>query len=118
MPDFLRPAAPARDPAGGSVRFRVQDVYTITGIGCVVVGQVEAGEIRPDDTFVVLDGTTGALRPLLVRVTGITAHRESIASLRPGTSAGLAIRRVTPETGHLTRIDKHELRRGDLLVPP
>lgn len=118
MPEFLRSTNPPRDPAGAAARFRIHDVYTITGEGCVVVGELESGEIRPNDAFRVIDGATGAVRPLLVHVTKMMAHREPVAVLRPGTKAGMTIRRLTPETGHFTRVEKHEVAQGDLLVPP
>jgi len=117
-PEFLRPGAPLRSPDGAAARFRVQDIYTITGIGCVVVGELESGEIRPNDAFRVIEGATGAMRPLLLQVTKMEAQREVLAVLRPGTKAGLVVRRLTPETGHFTRVESRELRRGDVLVPP
>ncbi len=103
-------------PLVSDPRFRVQDIYTITGVGCVLVGELEAGELRPPTVLRVLDDG-GARRDVVVRMVQIMAHRAEQPVLRPGTSAGLTVRGMGRWEGRNPRELKQAFLRGDLLVP-
>lgn len=71
--------------------FQIEDVFSITGRGTVVVGRVLSGKISVNDIARVplVDGT---LRE--VRITGIEAFRRVEDSVKAGEQAGLLLGRI------------------------
>ena len=96
------------------MRFRIEDVYSITGLGCVAVGMMEVGSIRVTDSLRVTPGPGSTSAPALVTVGGIEAHRKELSVAPPGERVGLVLRAVSPGSwGH-----RYDLRKGDLLTTP
>lgn len=83
-------------------RLTVQDVFMITGRGCVVTGQVEAGTVTVGDS-VTLRRTDGSSRE--VTVTGIEMFRKMLDRAVQGDNVGLLLRGM----------DRNEVGRGDVL---
>ena len=104
-------------PLAGDTRFRVDDVYTITGLGCVLVGEVEQGSIRPPTSMRLLHGADGAAVAIPVEVVSIMAHRKPVAELLPGTSAGLQVRGIETNPSPFART-RYLVAKGDRLVSP
>ncbi|WP_299869280.1 EF-Tu/IF-2/RF-3 family GTPase [uncultured Roseobacter sp.] len=71
--------------------FQIEDVFSITGRGTVVVGRVLSGEISVNDIARVplVDGTLRA-----TRITGIEAFRRVQDSVKAGEQAGLLLERI------------------------
>lgn len=91
-----------RAGAGDGFRFTIQDVFTITGRGTVVTGQVEAGSVMIGD-IVKLSRLDGSSRE--VAVTGIEMFRKMMDVARQEDNAGLLLRGV----------GRNEVSRGDVL---
>ena len=86
----------------GTFRIVVQDVFTITGRGTVITGQVESGSVTIGDT-VTLRRVDGSTRE--VTVTGIEMFRKMLDTAAKGDNVGLLLRGV----------DRNEVGRGDIL---
>ena len=86
----------------GTFRITVQDVFTITGRGTVITGQVESGSVTIGDT-VTLRRVDGSTRE--VTVTGIEMFRKMLDTAAQGDNVGLLLRGV----------DRNEVGRGDIL---
>ena len=74
------------------VRFRIQDIYTITGVGTVLVGMVEAGTIRMGQKVRLQspDSSRAPLGPF--EVTHMMQNRQSIAEAGVGARLGISVR--------------------------
>lgn len=90
---------------GGAFRLTVQDVFSITGRGTVVTGQIESGEIAVGD-FVTLRRANGISRE--IAVTGIEMFRKLLDAARRGDNVGLLLRGVS----------RNDVERGDVLEKP
>src|SRR3989344_7155756 len=67
--DELKAPAP---PTDKPLRLPIQDVYNIKGVGCVPVGRVETGILKPGDKIVVMpSGKTGEVKT-------VEAHHEQL----------------------------------------
>lgn len=86
-------------------RITVQDVFTITGRGTVVTGQIASGSIAVGDS-VTLRRTDGSARE--VTVTGIEMFRKLLDRAVRGDNVGLLLRGV----------ERNEIGRGDILEKP
>jgi hypothetical protein len=111
--------APSAITDGSSVRFRVEDVFTVIGTGCVLGGRVEVGILRPPTTMRLTAGEfrVGPETPL--RVIRAIAARKPVSELPPGVRAGLEIRGLNGE--HPWPLSRHiewPVKRGDCLVSP
>jgi elongation factor 1-alpha len=96
--NFVVPSKPTQFP----LRWPVQDVYTITGIGTVPVGRVECGVVKPNDKLIFLpsnrpDGVKGEVK-------SIEMHHETLPKAEPGDNVGINVRGV----------GKGDIRRGDV----
>jgi len=93
--DSLTPPAPATDKP---LRIPIQDVYTITGIGTVPVGKVEAGKIKiGDPVSFTPSGAQGDVK-------SIEMHHEQVKEAGPGDNIGFCVRGV----------GKNDVKRGDV----
>jgi elongation factor 1-alpha len=95
---FVAPPKPLDKP----LRIPIQDVFSITGVGTVVVGRVETGVLKPGDTIVI--------EPLgkTAEVKSIEMHHERLEKAEPGDNIGINIK----------GIDKKEIKRGDVIGHP
>ena len=92
---FTVPAKPTDKP----LRLPVQDVYTISGIGAVVVGKVETGVLKPGMKVVSMpSGKTGEIK-------SIEMHHTQMTEALPGDNVGVSIK----------GLGKNDVKRGDVL---
>ncbi len=92
---FQAPPKPVDKP----LRLPIQDVFSITGVGTVVVGRVETGVLRPGDKVII--------EPLgkTAEVKSIEMHHERLDKAEPGDNVGVNIK----------GIDRREIKRGDVM---
>ncbi len=99
--NFTVPEKPVNLP----LRWPIQDVYTIKGVGTVPVGKVETGVMKPGMQLIFKPsmkpgGATGEVKT-------IEMHHEQINQAMPGDNVGVNMRGVA----------KNEIRRGDVAGP-
>jgi elongation factor 1-alpha len=92
-------------PTNLPLRWPVQDVYTIKGVGTVPVGKVETGILKPGMQLIFKPsmkpgGATGECKT-------IEMHHEQLSQAVPGDNVGVNLRGVS----------KNEIRRGDVAGP-
>jgi elongation factor 1-alpha len=92
-------------PTNLPLRWPVQDVYTIKGVGTVPVGKIETGIMKPGMQLIFKPsmkpgGATGECKT-------IEMHHEQLAQAVPGDNVGVNLRGVS----------KNEIRRGDVAGP-
>ncbi len=86
-------------PTDKALRLPIQDVYNIKGVGCVPVGRVETGVMKPGDKIVVMpSGKQGEVK-------SIEAHHEQLPQAIPGDNVGFNVR----------GLEKKDLNRGDVV---
>lgn len=85
------------------LRFPIQDVYNITGIGVVPVGRVETGVLKPGDKVAAVPGREGKM--ILGEVKTVEMHHEQMKQAIPGDNVGLSCK----------GFGKKDLQRGDVL---
>ena len=90
------------DNSYGTFRITVEDVFSITGRGTVITGQVESGSVKVGDQ-VTLRRVDGSIRE--VTVTGIEMFRKILDAARQGDNVGLLLR----------GLDRSDVGRGDVL---
>ncbi|WP_069806454.1 translation elongation factor EF-1 subunit alpha [Vulcanisaeta thermophila] len=94
--DALQP--PPR-PTDKPFRLPIQDVYTITGAGTVVVGRVETGVLKVGDRVVIMPpAKVGDIR-------SIETHHMKLEQAQPGDNIGINVR----------GIEKEDVKRGDVM---
>ncbi len=84
-----------------ALRWPIQDVYTITGVGTVPVGRVETGVLKPDQKIIFMPSNK------LGEVKSIEMHHQEIPKAEPGDNVGANIRGIA----------RNEVRRGDVGGP-
>jgi elongation factor 1-alpha len=99
--NFSEPDKPTDKP----LRWPIQDVYTIKGVGTVPVGKIETGVMKPGQAIIFKPsmkpgGATGEVKT-------IEMHHETLSQAGPGDNVGCNIRGVA----------KNEIRRGDVAGP-
>jgi elongation factor 1-alpha len=99
--NFEQPEKPTTLP----LRWPIQDVYTIKGVGTVPVGKVETGVMKPGMSIIFKPsmkpgGATGEVKT-------IEMHHEQLNQAVPGDNVGVNLRGVA----------KNEIRRGDVAGP-
>lgn len=84
-------------------RFRVKDVFKISGRGTVVTGIVEQGTLKPGERINVFKGDSGRGNILNITVTKLERMRRSLTLITPGMEVGLLMGnfRGTIERGDL-----------------
>ena len=86
-------------PTDKPLRLPVQDVYTISGIGAVIVGQVKTGVLKPGAKIVSMpSGKTGEVK-------SIEMHHQSMPQALPGDNVGVSIK----------GLGKTDVKRGDVI---
>ena len=95
----------AEKPVNLPLRWPIQDVYTIKGVGTVPVGKIECGIMKVGQTLVFKPGVKpgGAVG----EVKTIEMHHEQIAQGMPGDNVGVNVRGIA----------KNDIRRGDVAGP-
>ena len=99
--NFKVPEKPIDKP----LRWPIQDVYSITGVGTVPVGKVETGVMKPGMKLIFLPSKKPG--GVIGEVKTIEMHHEQIQQAVPGDNIGANIRGVA----------KNEIRRGDVAGP-
>jgi elongation factor 1-alpha len=99
--NFTVPEKPINLP----LRWPIQDVYTIKGVGTVPVGKIETGVMKPGMQLIFKPsmkpgGATGEVKT-------IEMHHEQINQAMPGDNVGVNMRGLA----------KNEIRRGDVAGP-
>lgn len=102
MDKFSLPEKPLDKP----LRWPVQDVYSITGVGTVPVGRVETGVMKPGEKLIFKP----SMKPggVIGEIKSIEMHHEEIPKAEPGDNVGVNIRGVA----------KKDIRRGDVAGHP
>jgi len=98
---FTLPEKPTKLP----LRWPIQDVYTIKGVGTVPVGKVECGVMKPGQRLIFKPSTKPG--GVAGEVKTIEMHHEQINQAIPGDNVGVNLRGV----------DKNDIRRGDVAGP-
>jgi elongation factor 1-alpha len=102
LEEALDGVEPRGAPSGGSLRMPVMQVLQIGGVGTVVLGRVERGEVKEgDEVFVVPAGKVGVAR-------SIEAYGKPVRRASAGDTVGIGLR----------NIGFQEVSRGDVLGPP
>jgi len=92
---------PPEKPIDLPLRMPVQDVYTITGIGTVPVGRVEAGVMKVGQQVIAMpSGKVGEVK-------SIEMHHEQMQQAEPGDNIGINVR----------GLGKTDVKRGDCIGP-
>ena len=95
LDELKAPALPTDKP----LRLPVQDVYNIKGVGCVPVGRVETGILKPGDKIIVMpSGKQGEVK-------SVEAHHEQLSQAVPGDNVGFNVR----------GLEKKDIARGDVI---
>ncbi|BDR92316.1 translation elongation factor EF-1 subunit alpha [Vulcanisaeta souniana] len=90
---------PPPRPTDKPFRMPIQDVYTITGAGTVVVGRIETGVLKVGDRVVVMPpAKVGDVR-------SIETHHMKLEQAQPGDNVGINVR----------GIEKDDVKRGDVM---
>ena len=92
-------------PTSLPLRWPIQDVYTIKGVGTVPVGKIETGIMKPGMSIIFKP----SMKPggVVGEVKTIEMHHETLSQGLPGDNVGVNIRGVA----------KNEIRRGDVAGP-
>jgi elongation factor 1-alpha len=102
LEDALDGIEPRGAPSGGSFRMPVMQVLQIGGVGTVVLGRVERGEVNEgDEVFAVPVGKTGVAR-------SIEAYGKPVRRASAGDTVGIGLRNIAFQ----------EVSRGDVLGTP
>jgi elongation factor 1-alpha len=89
-------------PLNKPLRWPIQDVYTITGVGTVPVGRIETGVLKVGDTLVFEpSGVKGEVK-------SIEMHHQQIPQAVPGDNVGVNVRGIS----------KEQVKRGDVAGLP
>jgi elongation factor 1-alpha len=83
------------------LRWPIQDVYTITGIGTVPVGRVETGIMKPDMKVIFMPANK------LGEIKSIEMHHQQLPKAEPGDNVG----------ANVSKIAKNDIKRGDVAGP-
>lgn len=94
----------ANNYVAGDFRITVEDVFSITGRGTVIVGKVESGSVSVGDTVKILD--SNGYEKQITTVTGIEMFRKLLNTATVGDNVGLLLRGV----------DRNAVKRGDVIV--
>ena len=96
---------PPEKPTNLPLRWPIQDVYTIKGVGTVPVGKIETGIMKTGQSIIFKPsmkpgGATGEVKT-------IEMHHEQMSQAEPGDNVGVNMRGIA----------KNEIRRGDVAGP-
>jgi len=98
---FVVPEKPINLP----LRWPIQDVYSIKGVGTVPVGKVECGIMKPGEQLIFKP----SMKPggVIGEAKTIEMHHEQLAQAEPGDNIGVNMRGIA----------KGDIRRGDVAGP-
>jgi len=80
---------PPKRPTEKPLRLPLQDVYKIGGVGCVPVGRVETGILKPGTII------TFAPANITTEVKSVEMHHESLVEAVPGDNVGFNVKNVS-----------------------
>ncbi len=86
--DYLDDLTVPEQPIDKPLRLPVQDVYTITGVGCVAVGRVETGTLKTGEKVVFMPSKKEG------EVKTLEMHHEAVPEAKPGDNIGFNVRGV------------------------
>ena len=92
-------------PINLPLRWPIQDVYSIKGVGTVPVGKIETGVLKPGMKLVFKPSTKPG--GVVGEVKTIEMHHEQINQAVPGDNVGVNVRGIA----------KNDIRRGDVAGP-
>jgi translation elongation factor EF-1alpha len=98
-------------PLRTSWTFHVDDVYFITGIGCLAAGEVVEGHLQPPADARIVPGTGSITQERDIRVVSASVARREQAMVGQGVKAGLKLTGIEPEWR--LGIPHYDLRKGD-----
>jgi elongation factor 1-alpha len=92
-------------PVDLPLRWPIQDVYSIKGVGTVPVGKIECGVMKPGQQIIFKP----SMKPggVIGEVKTIEMHHEQILQAMPGDNVGANVRGIA----------KNDIRRGDVAGP-
>jgi len=92
-------------PVDLPLRWPIQDVYSIKGVGTVPVGKIECGVMKPGQQIIFKP----SMKPggVIGEVKTIEMHHEQIPQAMPGDNVGANVRGIA----------KNDIRRGDVAGP-
>jgi len=105
------------EPASSGVRFRVENVYSIMGEGCMVAGIVESGTVRPPVQLRIEPGPSSPSEARVIDVVKVVVRRRPTVEVGVGEKAGFTLRGLPGGLilpGSIRR--DWEIRAGDYLV--
>jgi len=86
---------PAR-PKDATLRMPVSGIYKIKGVGDVITGRLEQGEVKPGDEVLFIPTHT-ASKPCAGNVFSVEMHHKSVPSAGPGDNVGLSMKKLEKE---------------------
>lgn len=96
--------APVNSYKTETFRLVVEEVFSITGRGIIVVGKVESGSVSVGDTVKILD--CYGYENQTTTITGIEQFRKLLNTANVGDNVGLLLRGA----------DRNAVKRGDIIV--
>uniref|UniRef100_A0A7S0ZEN4 Tr-type G domain-containing protein n=1 Tax=Timspurckia oligopyrenoides TaxID=708627 RepID=A0A7S0ZEN4_9RHOD len=78
-------------PVGAQLRMPVSGVYKIKGVGDVLTGRVEQGEVKPGDECLFLPTNTAA-NACAGKIFSVEMHHKSVPAAGPGDNVGLNVK--------------------------
>ncbi len=93
---------PPQLPVDKPLRMPIQDIYSIKGVGTVIVGRVETGTLKPGDKIIVEPPHKEG------EVKSIEMHHEPLNEAKAGDNIGINVR----------GINKDDVGRGDVIGKP
>jgi elongation factor 1-alpha len=97
----LNELTPPKKSTDLPLRWPIQDVYTITGVGTVPVGRIETGVLKPDMKIKFMPAN------VIGEVKSVEMHHQMLPKAEPGDNVGANIRGIA----------KNDVRRGDVAGP-
>eukprot|EP00297_Palpitomonas_bilix_P008128 CAMPEP_0113879092 /NCGR_PEP_ID=MMETSP0780_2-20120614/7042_1 /TAXON_ID=652834 /ORGANISM="Palpitomonas bilix" /LENGTH=469 /DNA_ID=CAMNT_0000865627 /DNA_START=75 /DNA_END=1486 /DNA_ORIENTATION=- /assembly_acc=CAM_ASM_000599 len=98
-------------PLEKPLRMPVSGVFKIKGVGDVITGRVEQGQVKPNDEVVFLPTHTTS-NACAGKVFTVEMHHKSVASAGPGDNVGLNVKNLDkqnmPRTGDIMILKKDE----------
>ena len=107
-------AVPERK-TGVPMRLPISGVYKIKGVGDVLAGRVEQGEVKPGDEVIFLPTHTVA-NPCVGKVFTVEMHHKRVDKAGPGDNVGLNIKGL--DKGNMPRTGDVMILKADTTLKP
>ena len=101
--DEVLPMTAPPVPSTSLFAMKIEDVFSISGVGVVVTGKVEAGSVSTGDKIVVRSAAGNERR---CRVVDIEKFRRKLDQAKTGDNVGIV----------LSGVEKSQIARGDVLA--